>query len=61
MSQLNTPIRRAGGEIDVYTALLFAATIVLLGGVVWIALANMQHSKSSENDAGGPFKLVETR
>lgn len=47
--------------MDVYTALLFAATVVLLGGVVWLALANMQHSSVSDNDAGGPFKLVEIR
>lgn len=59
MSQLNTPIRRAGGELDVYTALLSAAVLVLLGGVIWIALANSEHSKADANDSGGPFKLVD--
>ncbi|MDZ4830793.1 MAG: hypothetical protein SGJ09_11430 [Phycisphaerae bacterium] len=59
MSQLNTPMRRASGELDVYSGLLFAAAVVLLGGIIWLALANIEHSKSTTNDDGGPFKLVE--
>lgn len=56
-----TPIRRATGELDVYAGLLLTATVVLLAGVVWLALANIEHSKVGPNDEGGPFKLIESR
>ena len=58
MSQFQTPIRRSGGEIDVYTALLFAAFVVLLGGVILLATGNIQHSAAG-NSPGSMFKLVQ--
>ncbi len=58
MSQLNTPIRRRGGEIDVYTGILCAAVLVLLTGVVLLATSNIKHS-STERQSGSMFKLVD--
>ncbi len=58
MSQLNTPIRRRGGEIDVYTGILSAAVLVLLAGVVLLATENIEHS-STDSKSGSMFKLVE--
>ncbi len=58
MSQFNAPVRRSGGDLDVYTGLLGAAILVLLAGVVLVALANLQHSRTAEG-AGGVFKLVD--
>ncbi len=58
MSQLNAPIRRRGGEIDVYTGILCAAVLVLLTGVVFLATGNIEHS-SSDDEPGSMFKLVE--
>jgi hypothetical protein len=57
MSQFNAPVRRTGGEIDVYTALLGVAFLVLLGGVVLLAVRNLDHSRIG-TESGGPFKLV---
>ncbi|MFM1831934.1 MAG: hypothetical protein RLZZ461_250 [Planctomycetota bacterium] len=42
MSMMNAPVRRAGGDLDVYTGLLFAAFVVLAAGVVSVAMANMK-------------------
>ena len=58
MSQLNTPIRRLGGEIDVYTGILCAAVLVLLTGVVLLATSNIKHS-STDGQSGSMFKLVD--
>ena len=58
MSQLNTPVRRAGGGLDVYTALLLVSFLVLGAGVGLMAFRNMEHSGSG-NQAGGVLKLVE--
>jgi len=58
MSQLNTPIRRRGGEIDVYTGILCAAVLVLLTGVALLATKNIEHS-STDNQSGSMFKLVD--
>ncbi len=60
MSQLNSPIRRASGELDVYTALLGAAALVLIAGVLALVFANSEHSSVNSGD-GGPFSLVEAR
>ena len=58
MSQLNAPIRRRGGELDVYTGILCAAVLVLLTGVVLLATANIKQS-STDGQSGSMFKLVE--
>ena len=58
MSQLNAPIRRRGGEIDVYTGILCAAVLVLLTGVVLLATANIGQS-STDGQSGSMFKLVD--
>jgi hypothetical protein len=58
MSQLNTPVRRSGGEPDVYTALLGAAALALLLGIAALFFANTSHSKAG-NQEGGPFAIVE--
>mgnify|MGYP005675226609 CR=1 FL=1 len=51
MSQFNTPVRRSGGGVDVYTALLAAAFLVLAAGVFMMAQKNTEH-------AGGMITLV---
>ncbi len=58
MSQLSTPIRRRGGEIDVYTGILCAAVLVLLSGVVFLATENIEHS-ATDGRSGSMFKLVD--
>ncbi len=61
MSQISTPsIRRSGGNLDVYTALLLAAFIVLSSGVVLLAMKNIDHSPV-KNQNGSMFKLVDKR
>jgi hypothetical protein len=47
MSMMNAPVRRAGGDLDVYTGLLFAAFVVLAAGVVSVAMANMRQIEAS--------------
>lgn len=42
MSIMNAPVRRAGGDLDVYTGLLFAAFLVLATGVYAVGQANMK-------------------
>lgn len=54
MSQFNAPVKRSGGGINVYTGLLAAAVLVLLGGVIYMGMTNMKHT-----DTGNPLKLVE--
>ncbi len=63
MSQFNapmtpmTPMRRAGGGIDVYTGLLFVTFLVLVAGVGLLAMRNMEHSKV-DNQPGGVVYLL---
>ncbi len=57
MTQFNAPIRRRGGEIDVYTGILCAAVLVMLAGVVFLATANIEHS-STDGASGSMFKLI---
>ena len=57
MSQFNAPVRRRGGDLDVYTGMLCAAFLVLAMGIVLMAMRNIEHSRP-DNDAGGVFKLV---
>ena len=58
MGQFGTPMRRSGGEIDVYTGLLAVALIVVLAGVVLLAMANMEHS-GTNGQSGGILTLVQ--
>ncbi len=58
MSQFNAPVRRKGGELDVYTGLLAVATIVLLVGVWLLASANKEHS-ATDGASGGLLKLID--
>lgn len=59
MSQFNAPIRRSGGEIDVYTGLLCAAVLVLAAGLFLMVRKNIEHSAVGSRADGGMFKLVE--
>lgn len=59
MSQFGTPTRRLGGELDVYTALLGIAALVLIAGIAVLAMRNMEHSKASDRDQGGLFAIVQ--
>ena len=52
MSQFNAPVRRAGGDLDVYTALLGVALIVLIGGIALLAMRNIDHSSVDGKDGG---------
>ncbi len=58
MSQFNAPVRRSGGEIDVYTGILCAAFLILVAGVILLATNNIKHS-ATDNQPGGVFKLVD--
>ncbi len=50
--------RRSGGDVDVYTGLLFIATIVLAVGVYFLATTNMSHSAGVGGNDGGIFKIL---
>jgi hypothetical protein len=58
MTGLSTTPRRVGGELDVYTALLVIAALVLAVGVAFMAMKNMEHSSLSDNEAGGVLTLI---
>ncbi|MFB0986219.1 MAG: hypothetical protein QMB94_07955 [Phycisphaerales bacterium] len=47
MSSMTAPIRRSGGDLDVYTGLLFAAFLVLTAGLVSVAMANTSQVEAS--------------
>lgn len=59
MSQMNAPVRRSGGDLDVFTGLLCVAFLVLVAGVVLLALRNIEHSAEGAGGNGGIFKLVQ--
>lgn len=60
MSQIHSgSIRRRGGDLDVFTGLLFVATVVLAVGVVILAMTNAEHSKDSSGAQGGVFHIIE--
>lgn len=62
MTQLKTPpIRRSGGEMDVFTGLLLAAFLVLTAGVFLMARKNISHSSEGSQQNGSVFKLVDKR
>lgn len=59
MTQFSTPVaRRASGDLDVYTGILGVALLLLIGGVVYLAMTNIQHSSDPGQNNGGMFKLV---
>ena len=59
MSQFTAPtVRRTGGDVNVYTGLLVVAFLVLVGGLVMLALRNIEHSKDGQQ-GGGVMTLVE--
>lgn len=58
MSQLSTPITRSGSRPDVYAALLAAAALMLLIGIIFLALRNMDQTAEG-GQTGGPFKYLE--
>ncbi|MEE2912815.1 MAG: hypothetical protein VX436_03325 [Planctomycetota bacterium] len=58
MSQSETPtVATRSPSLDVFTALLLVATLLLGGGVAWMALVNTEHSKTDRAE-GGPIVLV---
>ncbi len=57
MSQFHAPVRRSGGDLDVYTGILCAAFLVLVVGVVLVGIRNVEHSRL-DNQAGGVVTLV---
>ncbi len=61
MTQFNQPIRRTGGDLDVYTGLLLVATLVLVVGVALMATRNIDHSSKGQAGSGGMIKLIEGR
>ena len=59
MSSMTAPIRRSGGDLDVYTGLLFAAFLVLTAGLVSVAVANSsQVEASTDRTASVQFENV---
>ncbi|MFM7133545.1 MAG: hypothetical protein ACKO0W_04430 [Planctomycetota bacterium] len=46
-----------GGDMNVYTALLFVTTLVLLAGVGVLALANMKQAEAG-GQAASPFTVI---
>ncbi|UCD76741.1 MAG: hypothetical protein JSV91_07395 [Phycisphaerales bacterium] len=59
MTQFNAPVRRAGGSLDVYAGLLFAALLALAVGVFVMVTTNIEHSAEGPNNPGGVLKLVQ--
>ena len=58
MSQMNSSIRRAGGDMDVYTGLLAAAAVVLALGVIALVLGNSDHATGPRSPDAGPFTVI---
>lgn len=58
MSQLSTPITRPGSRPDIYSALLAAAALMLVVGIIFVALRNVEQT-ASQGQAGSPFKYLE--
>jgi hypothetical protein len=56
--QFDTPIASRTAGLDVFTALLLVAVLLLGGGVAWMVLVNTEHSKTDQSD-GGPIVLID--
>ena len=52
--------RGSGGDLNIYSALLGAASLALLVAVIWVAMANMEQS-SAGGMGGSMFDLVSSR
>lgn len=50
-------VRRPGGDLDIYTAVLAAAVVALAAGCVLIAMDNLGGVQGT-SDEGNPFALV---
>ena len=59
MSRFNAPARRSGGDIDVYTGLLFVAFLILAAGIGLLAMRNTEHSATTGQDDGGVYQIGE--
>ncbi len=46
-------------SLDVFTALLLVATLLLACGAAWMYLVNTEHSKLSNLSEGGPLVLID--
>ena len=57
MAKKSTTRSSRSGEMNVYTALLVIAALVLGAGVTVISLANMKQVEST-SDAGSPIGIV---
>ena len=57
MSQFTGPVRRSGGDIDVYTGLLTVALLVLAAGVFLLVKRNIEHS-AVDGRNGGVITLI---
>mgnify|MGYP001194427621 CR=1 FL=1 len=60
MSSLDTPTATRSAVPDVFTALLFVATLLLALGVAWMVLVNTDHS-TIDSSPGGPIQLVDLK
>lgn len=58
MTQLTTPTARSAGRPDIYSALLAVAALMLLVGVVFVSLRNVDQTRS-QGRAGSPFTYLE--
>ena len=60
MSQVNPSSATRKPTMNVFTALLLVATLLLAGGVAWMFLVNTEHSSFGGSE-GGPFVLIDQR
>ena len=59
MSVADTAVLNRKPPLDVFTALLVVATLLLAGGVAWMVLVNTEHSKLNDRSEGGPLVLID--
>jgi len=58
MSQLSTPVVRSDGRPDVYSAMLAAAALMLLIGIIFVSLRNVAQT-TEKGATGSPFTYLE--
>ncbi|MBX3355215.1 MAG: hypothetical protein KF724_05915 [Phycisphaeraceae bacterium] len=58
MTQLTTPVARTGSRPDVYSGLLAAAALMLLVGIIFVALRNVEQT-TVQGQTGGPLHYLE--
>ena len=59
MSQVNPSSATRKPTMNVFTALLLVATLLLAGGVAWMFLVNTEHSKLTDRSEGGPLVIID--